>query len=134
MYLVAINIFQTDRGVVFVGQHEADRDAHKVFEKVITFYTDSRNSDIDSTDILKYITSARIRTGNWNGTTVSFISHWQEQIRLYNKIVDDKKTIGSELMHTLLKNAVNNILELRQVQDTADQLKVVTGSQPTYED
>ena len=75
MYLVAINILQTDRGVVFVGQHETDRDAQIVFDTVITFYTDSRNSDIDSTDILKYITSARLGTGNWNRTTVSFISH-----------------------------------------------------------
>ena len=57
MYLVAINILQTDRGVVFVGQHEADRYAQKVFEKVITLYTDSRNSYIDSTDIMKYIIS-----------------------------------------------------------------------------
>ena len=81
MYFVAINILQTDRGVVFVGKHEAYRDAQKVFEKVITFYTDSRNSDIDSTDILKYITSARLGTGNWNGTIVSFISHWKEQFR-----------------------------------------------------
>ena len=75
MYLVAINILQTDRCVIFVGQHEADRNVQKVFEKVITFYTDSRNSDIDSTDILKYITSASLGTGTWNRTIVSFISH-----------------------------------------------------------
>ena len=37
-------------------------------------------------------------------------------------------------MHTLLKNAVFNILELIKVQDTADQIKVVTDRQPTYED
>ena len=42
MYLVAIKILQTDRGIFFVGQHKVDRDAQKVFEKVIAFYTDSR--------------------------------------------------------------------------------------------
>ena len=132
--MVVIKILQTDRGVVFFGQHEADRDAQKVFEKVLTFYTDTRNSDIDFTDILKYITSARLGTGNCNGTTVSLIFHWQEKVRQYNKIVDEAKVIGPELMHTLLKNAAFGILELRQVQDTADPLKVVTGREPTYED
>ena len=73
--MVAINILHKDRGVVFVVQHEADRDAQKVFEKVITFYNDSRNSYIDSTDVLKYITLAILGTGTCNGTTVSFISH-----------------------------------------------------------
>ena len=35
MYLVDMTILKTDRGIVFVGQHETDRDAQKVFEKVI---------------------------------------------------------------------------------------------------
>ena len=38
MYLVAMTILKTDRGTVFVGQHETDRDAQQVFKKVINFY------------------------------------------------------------------------------------------------
>ena len=37
MYLVAMTILKTDRGIVFVGHHETDRDAQKVFDKVIDF-------------------------------------------------------------------------------------------------
>ena len=81
MYLVAITILKTDRGIVYVGQHEADRDAQKVFEKVLNFYLNSRTADIDTDATLKYITSAKLGSGHWNGTSVAFISHWQEQVR-----------------------------------------------------
>ena len=127
MYLVAMTILKTDRGIVFVGQHETDRDAQKVFKKVIEFYLHSRTADIDASASLKYITSAKLGEGTWNGTTVGFISHWQEQVRQYNKIVDDVDVIGPNLMHTMLKTAVFDIEELRAVQNTADQLKVFTG-------
>ena len=81
MYLVALTILKTDRAIVFIGQHEVHRDAQKVFEKVLNFYLNSRTADIDANATLKYIISAKLGSGQWNGTTVSFISHWQEQVR-----------------------------------------------------
>ena len=36
MYQVADRILQTDRGIVFVGQHETDFDAQKVFAKTLS--------------------------------------------------------------------------------------------------
>ena len=134
MYLVAMTILKTDRGIVFVGEHEVDRDAQQVFKKVIDFYLHSRTADIDASASLKYITSAKLGEGTWNGTTVGFISHWQEQVRQYNKIVDEVDVIGPNLMHTMLKTAVFDIEELRAVQNTADQLKVFTGKGQTYEE
>ena len=134
MYLVAMTILKTDRGIVFVGQHEVDRDAQQVFKKVINFYLHSRTADIDASAILKYITSAKLGEGTWKGTTVGFISHWQEQVRQYNKIVDNADVIGPTLMHTMLKTAVYGIEELRAVQNTADQLKIFTGHGQTYEE
>ena len=134
MYLVAMTTLKTDRGIVFVGEHEHDRDAQKVFEKVINFYLHSRTADIDASSTLKYITSAKLGEGSWNGTTVAFISHWQEQVRQYNKIVDEVDVIGPTLMHTMLKTAVFDIEELRAVQNTADQLKLFTGKGQTYEE
>ena len=108
-------------------------EAQKLFEKVINFYLHSRTANIDASRTLKYITSAKLGEGTWNGTTVGFISHWQEQVRQYNKIVNDVDVIGPNLMHTMLKNAVHGIGELRTVQNTADQLKIFTGKGQTYE-
>ena len=129
-----MTILKTDHGIVFVGQHEADRDEQKVFQKVIDFYLHSRTSDIDASSTLKYITSAKLGEGTWNGTTVGFISHWQEQVRQYNKVVDEIDVIRPNLMHTMLKTAVFGIEELRAVQNTADQLQVFTGKGQTYEE
>ena len=37
MYHVAYTILQTDRGIVFVGEHEVDQDTQKVFQKTFLF-------------------------------------------------------------------------------------------------
>ena len=79
MYLVAMTIQKTDRDIVFVGEHEADRDAQKVFQKVIDFYLNSRIAGIDSSSTLKYITSSKLGESTWNGATLGFIYHRQEQ-------------------------------------------------------
>ena len=55
-------------------------------------------------------------------------------MRIYNKIVDDADVIGPTLMHKILKTAVYGIEELREVQNTADQLKVFTGHDQNYEE
>ena len=70
-----MTILKTDRGTVFVGKHEVDRDAQKIFEKTINFNLHSRTADIDASFTLRYITSAKLGEGTWNGTTVGFISH-----------------------------------------------------------
>ena len=75
MYLVAITILKTDRGIVYVGQHEADGDKQKVFEKVLNFYLNSRKAEFDEDTTLRYITFTKLGSGYWNGTSVAFISH-----------------------------------------------------------
>ena len=59
MYLVATKILLTNRGVVYVGQHEAEKDAQQIFEKVIDVYLHSRTSNIDASTYLIYITSTK---------------------------------------------------------------------------
>ena len=75
MYLVTMKILKTDRGIVFVGQHKADRDAKQVFKKIINFLLHSRKADIDTSSTLNYIISAKLGEATWNGTTFGFISH-----------------------------------------------------------
>lgn len=103
MYLVAMTMLKTDRGTIFLGKHEDDRDAQKVFEKFINFYLHSRTSDIDSSSSIKYITSEKLGEGTWNVTTVVFISHWQEQVSKYDNISNEVDVIGPTLMHIMLK-------------------------------
>ena len=80
MYAVAVKIIKTDIGVEYVGAHEHGKDSQKVFAKTQHYYLASRTADIDSSQQLKYITSEKFNTENWNGTAVSFILHWKEQV------------------------------------------------------
>ena len=134
MYAVAVKIIKTDIGIEYVGAHEHDKDAQKVFSKVFHHYLHSRTADIDSSQQLKYITSAKFGSDSWNGTAVSFISHWKEQVRSYNKLVDPADKLSQKFCHTMLKNAVYDTSQLRHVQDLADQLKISSGRSQTYEE
>ena len=75
MYAVAVIILQTDIGIEQVGTHEKILDAQKVFSSVLNHYLKSRTADIDSSDVLTYITSAKLDDGRWNGKPVGFLTH-----------------------------------------------------------
>ena len=105
VYILVVNkTVRIDRDITLVRDHESDKDAQKVFEKVMVFYLNLRAVDIDTSSCITYITSVQFGMGKWNDTAVSFISHWQDQVRQYNKLVDDQKdTLSPNLMYTMLK-------------------------------
>ena len=78
MYSIADTILQTDSGIVFVRQHKHDHDDQKVFVKLINYYLNSRIIDTESNDLLQYVTSTKFGQVKWRGTTIIFISHWEE--------------------------------------------------------
>jgi hypothetical protein len=88
---------------------------------------------MESSVILFYITSLRLGEGTWSGTTKSFIINWQNQGRLYEKHVPPSDLFSNGQKRIMLQNAVNGIMELRQVKNTADQLGTTSGSMLTYD-
>ena len=62
-----------------------------------------------------------------------FISHWEEQVRQYNKLVSEEEEIQDKLKHNILKSALADVAKLITVQDTADQLRKNTGKVQTYD-
>ena len=61
----------TDVGKKFVREHEADYDAQAVYKRLSECYTTSAAARVNSSDILRHITSARI--DQWKGNSESFI-------------------------------------------------------------
>ena len=80
MYSVFEEMLQTDMGKYFVRLHEADFDAQAVFKKLSTYAKESTQASIDTADLLSYITSVKLHTLNWKGSTTSFILHWCDKI------------------------------------------------------
>ena len=68
MYNVVDNILQIDRVIVYVGEHKHNHDAQKFFAKVIAYYLKSRAADIEASDLLTNITTAKFGLGKWKGT------------------------------------------------------------------
>jgi len=83
MYAVFERVLQTDKGKALVRSNEATSDAWQIFTELCQDALRSTRASIDSSRLLSYITAVRIGDGLWNGTSHSFVLHWQEQVRLY---------------------------------------------------
>eukprot|EP00977_Amphora_coffeiformis_P009999 scaffold2343_cov146-Amphora_coffeaeformis.AAC.1 len=87
----------------------------------------STAASIAARDIVAYLTSVTIGDGRFKGTTVEFLMHWVQQVKLYQKLMGNSSTFGDteKLIH--LQRAVATIHELRQIKTTADMLTATSG-------
>ena len=60
-------------GKYFVRLHRANFDSQAVFKQLSTYAKESTQASIDTADLLSYITSVKLHTLNWKGSTTSFI-------------------------------------------------------------
>ena len=133
MYAVLETKVETPKGKAIIRKHESTYDAQKAYDELLKHHLLSVKASISSTNILAYITSARISDGSWNGTTENFILNWQEQVRLYERLVPATDHLSDGAKRVLLQNAVHPLQELRQVKATAELLKAQTKKDVDYE-
>jgi hypothetical protein len=119
VYAVLETVLRTDRGKAFIREHEDDFDAQTVYAKTLAHHHTSTKAQINSADTLTYITSARLGNNEWQGTTESFILHWQNQVRMHERTVDFNDRLTDSVLKTLLENTVHSISDLRQVKEHA---------------
>ena len=117
MYAVFERVLQMDKGKALVRSNETTSDAQQIFIELCQDALRSTCTSIDSSRLLSYITSIRIGDGLWNGTSHSFVLHWQEQVHLYESLVDTASHFSSEQKMHMLQNAVHPEEELRQVKN-----------------
>jgi len=113
-----------------VRTYEEDLDAQQIFKELCEDALRLTRSSIDSSQILSYITSVRVGDGQWNGTTHGFILHWQEQVRLYESLVDTSAHFNTGQKLHMLQNVVHPLQDLQQVKNQADQLQAYHGHDP----
>ena len=66
----------TDKGKSIVRTHFNTGDAQSVYKDLVHHHEKSTGADLTSSDLLTYITSARIGDGKWHGSLQGFILHW----------------------------------------------------------
>ena len=59
--------------------------------------------------------------------------HWQDQVRKYHDLKPNQ-ALSNDILRTLLENAVHPVTELRAVKIQADQQKVHSNKDLTYEE
>jgi hypothetical protein len=123
----------TDRGKAIIRNHEDDFNAQKVYQKLKAHHLTSTKAMIESSTILAYITSAKLGHGTWSGSTESFITNWQNQVRLYEKHVPSNDHFSEGQKRIMLQNAVLGIDELRSIKNTADLMSTSSGRPLDYE-
>ena len=134
-YMMAVftTCVQTDYGKGLIRKYEGTYDAQGLFVELEHRARSSTSAIITASELLSYITTATLGKNTWNGTTTSFVLHWEEQVRLYECYVDTHSHFSPEMKRTLLQNAVNGISDLRQVKLNADQLLQANGHVASYE-
>ena len=134
VYAILESKVLTDRGKAIVREYEDTFDAQAVYKKLTEHHLKSTKAMIESSTILSYITSVRLGSGEWNGTTEGFITHWTNQVRLYERQVPSSDYFSDGQKRIMLENAVHPITELRQVKNNADLQKTNTGKALTYDE
>ena len=131
MYAVFQKNLLTDKGKALVRSYSSNYNAQQVYKELLTYQTSSTKASMDSTALLQYVTSAKLGDGKWKGSTHAFILHWQDQLRKYHELSNDK--IAATLQLVMLKSAVHGIQELRAVDQQAAQFKVQNGKDITFD-
>ena len=60
--------------------------------------------------------------------------HWQDQVRLYESMVDKRDHFSDAQKRTMLENAASSLKALRAVKDQADQLKTHLNKSLDYKE
>ena len=104
MYFVFNRNLLTDRGKALVRQHEVDWNAQAIYRALCDHASTSTKAALDASEILSYITSARLGDGSWKGTTHAFILHWQDQVCRYEKQVNTSDHFSPGQKKVMLQN------------------------------
>ena len=134
MYSVFERTLQTDQGKSLVRDHEYNFDAQRVFRDIAAHAERSTKSNLESSALLAYITSARIADGTWKGNACNFILHWLEQNCQFEQQTEKNDHLSKGQKKTLLKSAVHDLEELRAVTMQANQFKTQTGKDLSFEE
>jgi hypothetical protein len=133
VYAILESKVLTDWGKAIVQAYEGTFDAQKVYKRLTEHHLKSTKAIIESSTILSYITSVRLWSGEWNGSTEGFITHWTNQVRLYERQVPICDHVSDGQKQIMLENAVTPISELRQVKNNSDLEQTKTGQSLTYD-
>jgi hypothetical protein len=132
IYAIFCSNLKTDFRRKLVRDYESSQNAQAIWKELSNDAEKSTVAQLNATNLLQYTHTAQVE--NWKGTMLSFILHYQEQIRLYDQLQPPNEKTSDHVKMIYLQNAVYAIKELRSVQTTGSQIALANGTVPTYKD
>jgi hypothetical protein len=127
LYAVLEAKIETAKGKAIICSHEKKFNAQKAYAKQKNYHLASNAALFSANEIMEYLTSAHINDGSWHGSVENFIINWQDQFRLYKRLVPTTSHYKDEQKLAMLQVAVHPLRKLRQVKNTALLLKQDNG-------
>ena len=93
VYSVFNRVLQTPKSHLILAEHEATRDAQKVYAEFSEFCTKSTRAKTDASNLLRWIMAAKYDTAKFKGRTHDFITYWQNQVHLHASRVKREERI-----------------------------------------
>ena len=111
------------------------RDAQAVWKGLSDYQMSSTAGALHRDQLLAYLTTFKLDSMSWKGTHASFLSHWKNQMREFERLTKDPRDhFSGEMKLTLLMNAVSLIPSLDSIKSTLH-LEVAQGRpMPSFDD
>ena len=81
MYAVAESTLLTDKGQELVRKYKDTFDAQKIYQDLLDYHAKSTKATQNASELLSYITSNKLGTDSWDGSSESYVTHWCETVR-----------------------------------------------------
>jgi uncharacterized membrane protein len=78
---------ETAKGKAIIHSHDDLYDAQKAYTELKNYHLTSNNALFSANKIMEYLTLARINDGSWHGYVENFIINWQNQFKLFERLV-----------------------------------------------
>jgi hypothetical protein len=95
----------TDKGKALVRHYGPTFDAQRVYKDLSAYAKSSTMASMEASNLLTYITSAKLGDGTWKGKAHGFVLHWQDKIRQYELLLPPVDHFPTSIKRSMLENA-----------------------------
>lgn len=116
----------TTKGKELVRKYQDSYDAQSIYDDLVTYHRASEKAAGDKTSLLFFIMNNQLTADSWFDTHDNYITHWNEQVRLYNEL-ETTAQLQEHMLIMFLGNAVSLQPHLESVRTTSDTIQAAGG-------
>ena len=96
VFQVFVTNLKTGKGKELVKQYKHNADARSVWRDLLTHMKTSTTAKINTRKIFQYTTNVKIDDGSWRGIASTILTHWTEQVRIYDENIESNARLSDD--------------------------------------